>query len=287
MSDERNDDVQGKEEQSSEQVSSDGQVESSTPKTSETGSPTNYSGTVHKVKVDQKDEEISYEDLVKGYSHGTAASRRMNEANLAKKEAEEIKNKFETSWANINDLATNNPEELFKMIPNFDPAKYYENSQREQQRIESLTPEEKIIEELRLENANLRGEVEEIRKDVDKIGGDSVAKEYNQLWNTLSEKYPKANRRTAAALAQDVRPGTEEAVFKQLQDEFEAEVKKGVQEYLSVKKEDAKKPFQGNVETQTDRKSLEKMSMNERQEYLKNKYGSKYEQETDDEYNTP
>jgi primosomal protein N' len=58
-----------------------------------------------KVKVDGNDREVSEEELLRGYSHGTAAQERMRQANETRQMAEEVLKVFKE-----------NPKEAFKRL---------------------------------------------------------------------------------------------------------------------------------------------------------------------------
>jgi hypothetical protein len=45
---------------------------------------------MYKVKVDGVEQEVDEEELLRGYSHRAAADKRMNEASLSRKEAEQV-----------------------------------------------------------------------------------------------------------------------------------------------------------------------------------------------------
>jgi hypothetical protein len=58
----------------------------------------------YKVKIDGKDEEVEEAELLKGYSHGTAANKKMQEAAALRKQSEEFVNLLRTDpWKLLED----------------------------------------------------------------------------------------------------------------------------------------------------------------------------------------
>lgn len=67
----------------------------------------------HKVKVDGKEAEVDFDELVKGYSHGSAANARMREAAEARKRAEAAEAREKAILENIGAWKTK-PESFFE-----------------------------------------------------------------------------------------------------------------------------------------------------------------------------
>lgn len=72
----------------------------------------------HRVKVDGKESEVDFDELLKGYSHGSAANARMREASEAKKELESVRAREKAILDSIGAWKTK-PESLWETAERF------------------------------------------------------------------------------------------------------------------------------------------------------------------------
>jgi len=88
---------------------------------------------MYKVTVDGQDMEVDEDELRKGYTHGKAASKRMEEASMTRKEAEQVLRIFKE-----------NPREAFKMLGT-DARKFAEQVINDELSEALLSPQEREL----------------------------------------------------------------------------------------------------------------------------------------------
>ena len=92
---------------------------------------------MYKVNVDGQELEVDEAELLKGYAHNKAASKRMEEAAMSRKEAEQVLRIFKE-----------NPKEAFKLLGK-DARQFAEDVINEQLRDAMLTPEQRELRDYR------------------------------------------------------------------------------------------------------------------------------------------
>lgn len=97
-----------------------------------------------KVKVDGADREVSEEELLRGYSHGTAAQERMRQANETRQMAEEVLKIFKE-----------NPKEAFKRL-GVDTKAFAENILSEHMEDAMLTDDQREMRRLRIWESEMK-----------------------------------------------------------------------------------------------------------------------------------
>lgn len=192
------------------------------------------------VKIDGKEEKISLEDLKKGYSHQSAASKRMNEG-------AELRTTYEKKLADFGTLLRENPEKLIDAY-GVDVAKIYKEKEVESQRLEEMDPIEKRMVDMEKKfSDSLSGVDEKFRrldKETSKMTEDNIQKEFN----ILSEKYPvmqDSGLQQFAALQMLNKKISSEEAFKEVSEMIKGMVESGKEEYIALKKKDASNQILG------------------------------------------
>lgn len=88
---------------------------------------------LYRVKVDGQEFEVPEEELIRGYTHGKAAAKRMEEASMTRKEAEQVLRIFRE-----------NPREAFKMLGT-DARKFAEQVINDELNEAMLSPQEREL----------------------------------------------------------------------------------------------------------------------------------------------
>ncbi len=98
----------------------------------------------HKVKVDGKEAEVGFDELLNGYSHGSAANARMREAAEAKKEMEAAKRREKELIDSIYGWK-DKPETAFETLEKLgiDIDSYAHDRVLKKMQLEMMTPEER------------------------------------------------------------------------------------------------------------------------------------------------
>jgi hypothetical protein len=119
---------------------------------------------LYKVKVDGEDIEVDEEELLRGYAHNKAASKRMQEASMTRKEAETVLKMFKE-----------NPREAFKILGT-DYKKFAEDIINEEFQQALLSPEQKELQEYKRQVQEYRKEQEQAQLNsyAEKIQNDIV-----------------------------------------------------------------------------------------------------------------
>ncbi len=110
-----------------------------------------FAGTKHKVKVDGKDLEVDYDELLTDYQHKKASTKRWEEASKMRKDFDGVLGAFKQG-----DLSL-----LKKLVPNDALRKFAETELLEYINWEAMTPEQREAAENKRELARLKAEREE------------------------------------------------------------------------------------------------------------------------------
>lgn len=251
-----------------------GNVENDSPPPQETVSneskQIDFSGTKHKVKIEGKEEEWTYEDLLKNVSHSSAAARRMNEAT-------QLKRKYEEAYGTLEKLAESDPVKFMNFF-GINPAEYAKNQEQERVRQESLPPEEKLRMEQEKRLTPLEQQIKTLESKLSSMNQELVKRDYGELWNKYREKYPYADSRVVAARAMKEPAGREEDIFREEHEAFKANLQSEVNKLLQAKKNDAKKRFTGNSIVPSSIKDFDKMNIDQRAEAIKRMLGKNEEE---------
>ena len=154
-------------EQAQEEIS-----EVSTEAPEETEKPISYSGTRHKVKVDDKEEEIDYDELVKGYQKGKAGDKRLREAAQLRQNVEAL----------LKNLKSGDHGNLVKLLGKDTAKKMAEKLLLEEIEYEELPEHEKTIRQLQREKEEYESKLKEQetqrqtleRQRLEKEAGDKI-----------------------------------------------------------------------------------------------------------------
>jgi hypothetical protein len=94
----------------------------------------------HRVKVDGKEAEVDFDELVKGYTHGAAANARMREAAEARKELEAARQRERQILESMR-----NPDSIFEMAQKqgIDIDSYMHDRVLKKMQYEMMSPEER------------------------------------------------------------------------------------------------------------------------------------------------
>ena len=213
------------------------------------------------IKVDGVDEGIDFNDLKKGFSHQSAASRRMNEA-------VNLQNQYQTKITEFGNLLKEKPEQLLQAY-GIDVNALAQQQQAEQQRVEALSPEEKKISNLESQLNEMKGMFDNLKGELNNNEAKSYETQIRSEFDKTAERYPvmkDPELQKFAAFQMYNNPGlTTDEAFNQVNTFISERVTKGKDSYIESKKVDATKGVLGSGnEVASKAKDIRKMGMQER-----------------------
>lgn len=107
-----------------------------------------YLGTKHKVKVDDQEEEVLYEDLIRDYQKGKAGDKKLREAAQMRQQIEQV----------LSNLKSGNHKNLVKILGKQEARKLAEELLLEELEFDELPEHEKTIRQLQQEKEALEAE---------------------------------------------------------------------------------------------------------------------------------
>lgn len=226
-----------------------------------------------KVKVDGKETEVDQNELVRGYSHQAAASRRFNEAQALAKQAAAKEKQYETAINNLNYLASTNPGKVLEIL-GIDAADYAQKQAAEKERIESLPPEEKVKMELQGKISNLERQLQGLQSTQEQAQQSQVNAYYEQRFKELHGNYPEADPQYVAFICAQHPELKEEDVFKAEHDRAIKEAEGRFMKYRNQKREDAQKQIIATGGIPSPKKDYRKMTYDDTARMLEEMYGS-------------
>lgn len=116
--------------------------------------PASYSGTRHKIKIDDAEEEIEYDELIKGYQKGKAGDKRLREAAQLRQQVESF----------LTNLKSGDHKNLVKILGKDVAKGMAEKLLLEEIEYEELPEHEKTIRQLQKEKEELQREREDLQK---------------------------------------------------------------------------------------------------------------------------
>lgn len=193
--------------------------DNNSPEATEIAAENNTQPQKYKVKVDQQEMEVALDDLIRNYQKGEAADKRLREAAMARKEAEEFIK-----------LAKSDKKKLFQALGE-DPQAFVEQFLSEYFEEQSLSPEQK---ELRDTKRRLE-EYESITRQQEEA---RQAEQMEQLYSQYEQQY--SNDIVAAIQSGGLPPS--EYVVKRVAEYMLAAVENGLdvtaQDVIPLVKED-------------------------------------------------
>jgi len=229
--------------------------------------------TKFKVKIDGKETEVDQNELVRGYSHQAAASRRFNEAQALAKKAAEKEKQYETAINNLNYLAATNPGKVMELL-GIDAADYAKKQEAEKERIESLPPEEKVKMELQGKISTLERQLQGLQSSQEQAQQAQVNAYYEQRFKELRSQYPEADPQYVAFICAQHPELKEDDVFKAEHERAIKEAEGRFLKYKDRKREDAQKQIIATGGIPSPQKDYRKMSYDQTAKMLEDMYGS-------------
>lgn len=226
-----------------------------------------------KVKVDGKETEVDQNELIRGYSHQAAASRRFNEAQALAKKAAEKEKQYETAINNLNYLAATNPGKVMELL-GIDAADYAKKQEAEKERIENMPPEERVKNELMGKISAMERELQTLRGSQEQAQQAQVTAYYEQRFKELNKQFPEADPQYVAFICAQHPELKEEDVFKIEHERAIKESESRFMKYRDKKREDAQKQILTTGGIPSPQKDYRKLSYDETAKMLESMYGS-------------
>ena len=181
----------------------------------------------HKVKIDGKEVEVGYDDLIRDYQLGKASQQRMNEAAAVRKQAEELIA-----------LAKSDPRKLLSH-PNInaDLRAFAETILAEHVQEQLLTPEQKEKRDMKKKLEQYENQEKEQKTNAEKAEYDRLYEHYNQEYSNQIitaldssglPKTPDTVKRMASYMKQALDKGinaTTEQIVQLVKQDYLADVK--------------------------------------------------------------
>ena len=197
---------------------------------------------MYKVTVDGQDMEVDENELRRGYAHNTAASKRMEEAAMSRKEAEQVLRIFKE-----------NPREAFKLLGT-DARKFAEQVINDELNEALLTPQQRELRDYKRRVEEYEGESRKAKEEYERnqLETDIAAQAENiqtDIINTLETAgLPKTERtvgrivyymQAALAAGYNITP-------RDVVDQVKADYRSDIQSLMGGLPEDALEAFLGS-----------------------------------------
>lgn len=159
--------------------------------------PISYSGTKHKVKIDDSEQEVTYEDLIREYQKGRAGDKRLREAAQLKKQVDEV----------VGNLKSGKHQNLVKLLGKDVARKMAEELLLEEIEYDELPQHEKTIRQLQREKEELEKAKQEQETQRQTLERQRLEKEQGQLLEqeivtAIKESGAKVSPRLIARMAE-------------------------------------------------------------------------------------